>query len=188
MNLKYLGDGLSLLRALAIIPIIAFAAYGNWTAAFLILAFAWATDLVDGIAAKKWGGLRDSHPEFDADGIADSVLAFGSTLVPLVYAYANYNFTVVVGLTALYALTVIVGTRMALIMNKPGHRWLIAFNMIGLHSVVQIGGALVWFSYMVNRNPVDAYLAVALLVGIAIFQSSKIALWWNGRFQPIEKK
>jgi phosphatidylglycerophosphate synthase len=188
MNLKYFGDVLSLLRALLVVPVIAFSAAGNWTAAVLVLALAWATDLVDGPAAKKWGGLRDRHPDFDADGIADTVLAFGSTLVPLVYAYANYDMTVVIGLTALYALAAVVGTRMALVMNKPGHRWLIAFNMIVLHSAVQIGGGLVWFAYMANRNPVDAWLVGGIFAIIAILQSKKIALWWNGRFQPVEEK
>jgi hypothetical protein len=115
-------------------------------------------------------------------------LAFGSTLVPLVYAYVNYDMTAVIGLTALYALTAVVGTRMALAMKTPGHRWLIAFNMIVLHSTVQIGGGLVWFAYMAHRNPVDAWLAGGIMAGIAILQNEKIVLWWNGRFQPIEKK
>jgi phosphatidylglycerophosphate synthase len=188
MNLKYFGDALSLLRALLVVPVIVFSMFGNWQAAVLILAAAWATDLVDGPAAKKWGGLRDSHPDFDVDGICDTVLAFGSTLVPLVYAYVKYDMTAVIGLTALYALAAVVGTRMALVMNKPGHRWLIAFNMIVLHSAVQIGGGLVWFAYMANRNPVDAWLAGGIMAGIAILQNEKIVLWWNGRFQPIEKK
>jgi|GEM_PF-3194264 len=180
--LKYTGDALSLLRALAVLPVIVCSITGHWTAAFVALGIGWATDLVDGAIAKKWGGLRDSHPDFDVDGICDTVLAFGSTFVPVVYAYIHYDMTAVIGLTVLYALTMLVGGRMASVMNEPGHRWLIAGNMIVLHAIVQIGGGLVWFAYM-SAGALAAWLTIALLTMIAFFQKRKIGLWWQGRFK-----
>jgi phosphatidylglycerophosphate synthase len=187
-SMRYLADALSLLRALAIVPLVVLSAMGDWHNAFLVLAVAWATDLVDGFVARRYGTVF--KPEFDIDGKADSVLAFGSTLVPVVYAYNNYSMTVVVGLTVLYALTVIVGIAMVSVMNKPltpTNRWLIAGNMIVLHSVVQIGATLVWFDYMASGAEMAIRFTFALVL-IAAVNYRKIRLWWNGQFRPAEAK
>lgn len=185
---RYLADLLSLLRAVAIVPVVVFAIMGDWHTAFLILLAGWVTDLFDGVAARKYGTILS--PEFDADGKADSILAFGSTLVPLVYAYENYSMTVVVVFTVLYALTLLIGGWMVLIMNKPlttVNRWVIAGNMIVLHSTVQIGATLVWFDYMASGADAAMRLTGALAI-IAAIENRKIRLWWNGQFRPIETK
>jgi phosphatidylglycerophosphate synthase len=179
-----IGDALSLLRALMTVPVIALSATSHWTAAFVCLGLGWATDLVDGACAKQWGGLRNSRPDFDIDGICDSVLAFGSTAVPLIYAYANYGTTAVINLTGLYAMTVVFGLSMVKVMNTPptaGRRALIAFNMIVSHSIVQIGGGIMWFAYMA-AGQFAVWLVAAILAMTAVFQKRKIGLWWAGRF------
>ena len=71
---RYVGDALSILRALAVIPFNFTLVAEAWTSAFLILGFAWATDLLDGVAVRKWGGLSDRYPNLDLDGISDTVL------------------------------------------------------------------------------------------------------------------
>jgi phosphatidylglycerophosphate synthase len=185
---SYLADTLSLLRAVAIVPVVVFSVMGDWHTAFLIFAAAWATDLVDGYVARKYGTVLPAA--FDADGKADTVLAFGSTAIVLVYAWLHYDPIVAVGLSVLYAMTVGFGTWMALIMNKPltpGRRWLIAGNMIVLHSIVQIGATLVWFDYMAS-GPIMALRFTAALALIAVVQNRKIRLWWNGQFRPLEAK
>jgi len=184
----YVADALSFLRAAAVVPVIVYSIMGNWHIAFLILLAGWITDLLDGIAARRYGTVLS--PEFDIDGKADSILAFGSAAVPLVYAYANYSMGVVVGLTILYALTVIVGIWMVSVMNKPltpSNRWVIAGNMIVLHSVVQIAAVLVWFDYMASGRDMALRLSIVLL-GVGLFQNRKIRLWWNGRFRQDEPK
>lgn len=181
-TLKYLADALSFLRAAAVVPVIVFSIMDNWHLAFLILITAWATDLVDGIAAKKYGSFSADH-KIDADGIADSVLAFGSTVVPVVYAY-EHNLFFGALLTVLYAATAYFGTRMALGMNKeitPQRRWLVAGNMIVLHAIVQIGATLVWFDYMASGTEA-ALRFIGLLLIVAALQRRKIRLWWMGRF------
>ena len=179
---KYLADTLSLLRAAAAIPVIAFAVMGNWHAAFLCLVVGWATDLVDGIAARRYGTVLSA--EFDADGKADSVLAFGASAVPVVYAYGHYSPLVAATLTVAYVATCISALAMISIMNKPltpARRWLIASNMIIMHGIVQIGATLLWFDYMAAGTD-NAMRLAATLLGVGVFQHRKIRLWWVGRF------
>lgn len=185
---RYLADLLSLLRAVAIVPVVVFSIMGDWHTAFLILLAGWVTDLFDGIAARKYGTILSA--KFDADGKADIVLAFGSTLVPLVYAYVNYSMTVVVALTVLYALTLLIGGWMVSIMDKPltpTNRWVIAGNMIVLHSMVQIGATLVWFDYMASGADAAMRLTGALAL-VAAIKNRKIRLWWKGQFRPLEAR
>lgn len=184
---KYLADLLSLLRALALVPVIVFSIAGNWPIAFLFLLMGWATDLVDGIVSKHYEeefGSFSRERGIDADGIADSVLAFGSSAVPVIYAYHTHHVFVGILLSVLYAATVYFGTRMALSMNKqltPKRRWLVAGNMIMLHAVAQIGATLVWFCLMAT-NPELAVCFIGVMALVAALQYHKIRLWWIGRF------
>jgi phosphatidylglycerophosphate synthase len=184
---KYLADALSLLRAGAIVPITVFSVMGDWHTAFLIFVAAWFTDLVDGLVARRYGTVFSA--EFDIDGKADSILAFGSTAIVLVYAWRNYSTDVATSLTILYALTTIFGLWMVAIMDKPltpARRWVTAGNMIFFHSVVQIGATLVWFDYMASGK--DAALRLAgTLVFVAAINYRKIMLWWSGRLRPVTK-
>lgn len=180
---KYLADLLSLLRALALVPVIVFSIMGNWHIAFLVLLIGWATDLVDGIFAKRYGSFS-AERDIDADGIADSVLAFGSSAVPVIYAYHTHHVLIGVLLTALYLATVVFGTMMARNMNKAlttRLRWLIAGNMIVLHAIVQIGATLIWFDYMASGAEMALRFA-GLLAIVAALQFRKMRLWWVGRF------
>lgn len=178
---KYLADVLSFLRAAAVLPVIIYSMQGEWGVAFLFLLLGWATDFADGMAARRWGTVLSK--EFDIDGKADAVLAFGSSIVPVFYAYAH-NVAVGVLLSLLYAVTMYFGAKMALSMNKqltPKLRRLIAGNMIILHGMIQIGATLVWFCLMAT-NPELTVCFVGLLLLVAALQYHKIRLWWVGRF------
>lgn len=182
---RYLADALSLLRGVAIVPIIIYSAMEDWHTAFLIVIAAWATDLVDGWAARRYGTVFSLG--FDLDGKADAVLGFGSSAIVLVYAWTHYEPVVVVALSALYGLTVAFGLWMVAIMNKPltpTRRWVIAGNMIIFHSVVQIGATLVWFDYMASGRDAALRLTATLLL-VAALNIRKIRLWWSGRLRPV---
>ena len=185
---RYLADALSLLRGVAIVPIAAYAWMEDWHTAFLIFVAAWFTDLVDGLAARRYGTVLS--PDFDIDGKADAILGFGSTAIVLVYAWLHYDPIVVVSLSVLYALTVAFGGWMVKIMNKPVtpvRRWVTASNMIVFHSIVQIGATLVWFDYMASGR--DAALRLTgTLVLVAALNYRKIRLWWSGRLRPVTAK
>lgn len=196
MNLRYAGDGLSLLRALLTIPVVAYVVDENWTAAALILGLAWATDLIDGIAAKKWGGLRDRFPNFDADGIADTVLAIGSTGVVAYYMGHHYGFGswefLAVGITA--AACVLAGGIMVVFLMIFGetpvtawHRVIVGGYMIFGHSVLQIGAPLVWLAYMADGAD-NATATMIVLLCVAALQYQKVLLWRSGRLSPAETK
>lgn len=180
---KYLADALSFLRAVATVPLVVFSIIGDWHAAFLILIAAWATDLIDGVIAKKYGSFCTDH-KIDADGIADSVLAFGSTAVPLLYAW-HHNLVAGVLVSILYVATMAFGLWMVLVMDKPltpRHRWVIAGNMIVMHSIVQIGATLLWFDYMASGATMALRLSFLLLLVVAL-ENRKIRLWWSGRLR-----
>lgn len=182
----YLADALSLLRAVSVLGVIAFSLAGMWKTAFVLLALGWATDLFDGLAARKYGCYRDTHPDFDADGLADSALAFGSSLVPIGYAIHHTGWFSAPSITLMivFVATVALGSWMVAIMNKPVtplNRWVTAINMIIMHSGVQIAAVMLWFSYMAFGYGFVFGLVVNALVAITIYQRAKVQLWWQGR-------
>lgn len=154
-------------------------------AALITLAVGWSTDLLDGIAAKKFGSLRDRKPHVDIDGWPDIPLAFGASLVPVIYAYQHYSFTAVVFLTAIYTLSIIVGCTMVGVMGKPDSPFrqkVIAFNMIGFHGVYQITLTFMWFAYQVAGDTLAA-LALVVMCLVGLSQEKKIGAWAEGRFE-----
>lgn len=185
MRLKpYLADGLSLLRAASFVPLAALAAAGKWEAALIVLLAAWATDLADGIAAHKFGSWSKTR-SLDMDGIADSVLAFGASSIPVMYAYRHHSTLASTALTIVYAVTVVSAIAMVSIMNGPHtttRRWAIAWNMIVMHGAVQIGATIVWFAYMAS-GMADILWTLSLLAMISYYQAHKVRLWWNGKFE-----
>lgn len=196
MRLRYLGDVLSLLRALAVLLVAYYLWHEAWTAASFTAAFAWLTDPFDGWAAKKWGGLRDRYPNFDTDGIADTILAVGSTVMIEVYMMRHFGVTswqaVTVG--ALVLACILGGLVMVLFLAKAGetpvtrlHRIIVGSNMIVGHALLQIGATLVWLAYM--SKGWDQAVAVAIILAcVAVLQHEKIALWYSGRLRPIAAK
>jgi phosphatidylglycerophosphate synthase len=182
----YLADALSLLRALCAPVVIAFSATGMWKMAFLMLAIGWATDLFDGLAARKYGSLRTTHPNLDTDGLADSALAFGSSLVPVGYAihHTGWLSALSISLMAAFVATVALGIWMVMVMNGPRTpltRKVIAINMIIMHGLVQIAAVTLWFAYMAFGYELVFGLTVDVLVACAIYQLPKMRLWWSGR-------
>ena len=155
-----------------------------WTTAVAVFGLAWFTDLLDGWVARRYGSLRDDHPNLDMDGICDSLLAFGSSLVVVIYAWLNYSPVAYGSLTGLWILTLVSGVTMASMMKRPltvRLRWLIAVNMIVMHGAIQIFGTGAWFAYMAFGWPgVVATLVVALPV--AWLQRRKMQLWLAGKF------
>ena len=185
MNRIPMADQLSILRVLLTVLVIGFSIFGLWVYAAMYLAMAWVTDLLDGHFAREYGSWRDNHPDLDMDGLADSALAFGSSLVIVGYAWFSYSQEMFWLLAGLYILTVISGGAMASVMNRPNKkRWmvyLIAVNMIVFHGVVQIFGTGAWFAYMAFGWPgVIATLVVALPV--VWLQRHKMQLWLAGKF------
>ncbi|QQG50585.1 MAG: CDP-alcohol phosphatidyltransferase family protein [Candidatus Saccharibacteria bacterium] len=183
----YLADTLSLLRAVSVLGVITFSLAGMWKTALVLLALGWATDLFDGLAARKYGCYRDTHPNFDADGLADSALAFGSSLVPIGYAIHHTGWLSAPSITLMivFVATVALGGWMVAIMNNPVtplNRWVIAINMIVMHGGVQIVAVMLWFTYMAFGYGFAFAVAVNALVAITVYQRDKVLLWWNGRF------
>lgn len=182
--MKYVADLLSFLRFLAIIPLIAAALVDNWAAAFWVLAIAWMTDLFDGRVAGTFGSLRERHPNLDADGIADSVLAFGSSAIAAIYIVTHSGWLISTMVIVLYVLTAVSGLWMVMIMNKPAssvNRRIIAFNMIVMHGIVQIAATLAWFTYMAFGANQMLGIVVGLLIVLPFTQRRKISLWLNGQ-------
>jgi hypothetical protein len=193
LRLKYLGDALSLLRALAVLPFVYFAWTEAWTAASLTLALGWATDLVDGYAAKKWGGLCDRYPNFDSDGIADTFLAIGSTVMVEIYMLRHFGLdswqSVTVG--SLVLACILGGLVMVLFLAKAGetpvttaHRVIVGTNMIVGHALLQIGATMVWLAYLSEGTDQAVAMTITLLC-VAGLQREKIALWYGGRLRPV---
>lgn len=188
---RYVGDALSILRALAVIPFNFTLVAEAWTSAFLILGFAWATDLLDGVAVRKWGGLSDRYPNLDLDGISDTVLQIGSTAGIAYYTGSQCGFEswqfLAVGITAT-ACAMWGGIMMLLITLKGetpvtrAHRLVVGSYMIVGRGVLQIGVPLVWLAY--TTEGLDQVIAmVIVLLCIAGLQYQKVLLWWNGRLR-----
>lgn len=181
----YVADGLSIIRVLSVVPILIFAAYGQWTAAFVALVVGWGTDPLDGIAARRWGSLKSRHPNLDMDGITDIVIAFSASFVPVAYFALHDGLSVrSVTLGALYLLTVVSGTAMTMVMNKPmsvATRRLISFNMLFMHGLVQIVAVFMWFAYMAEGLAFSMITGGLICFFAAMFQRKKLRLWRQGR-------
>ena len=179
-----LADWLSIDRVLLTGLLLVVSYNQVWTTAVVVFGLAWFTDLLDGWVARRYGSLRDDHPNLDMDGICDSILAFGSSLVVVVYAWFHYNPAIHWLLIGLWVLTLVSGATMAAAMNRPltaRLQWLIAINMIVFHGIVQILGTAAWFAYMAfGTSGVVATLVVALPV--AWLQRRKMRLWLAGKF------
>lgn len=181
----YLADSLSLLRAFSIIPLFVFSLNGEWRAATLVLILAWATDLFDGVAARAYGSLRGRKPSFDADGLADSILAFVASGVPVVYYFAQGQRLIGSMLAVVYIMTAISALVMIFIMNEPAtpkNRAIIRTNMVLMHGVIQIAATLCWFAYMAaGREGVSVMIAAVMIIGL--LQRPKITLWMKGELR-----
>ncbi len=180
-----LADSLSLFRIFFTIPVVIYGWNESWKPALLFLALAWLTDVLDGLSARSFGSLRDHLPNLDSDGIADSILAFGSALVPVIYFIRHDGWLgpVTISLLALYALTLVFGVLMATAMgnlDSTRTKKLIRLNMPLFHGLVQVVGVSAWFAYMAyNLRGLSITLIIAL-VAIAV-QRQKISLWFAGR-------
>jgi len=84
----YLADLLSLSRVVAVIPLFCLSWFGQWRTAFIVLAIAWLTDMLDGKAARRWGSLG-VRLYFHLDRFGDGVLQVGvlATLVLTKHPY-----------------------------------------------------------------------------------------------------
>lgn len=183
--MKYMADIVSLFRIFAVLPVLYFSYAGEWRLALVFLVLGWGSDLMDGYYARKFGSLRDSHPDFDADGIADSVLAFVSTLVPVIYITTYEGVAWGSLLIGLWVMTLISGIAMVRIMSKPTttkFRLLIAGNMVGMHGLVQIVGTLCWFAFMAFGIVGVAAMIIAM-IPVGFKQRHKMSLWFVGRFE-----
>ncbi|MFS8119351.1 MAG: CDP-alcohol phosphatidyltransferase family protein [Microcoleus sp.] len=180
-----LADTLSLFRILLTVPVVYYGWNEYWRTALLFLVLAWSTDVLDGLCARNFGSLRDHLPGLDSDGIADSILAFGSAAIPVIYYIHHDGWfnPVTVALLVLYALTLVFGVLMATAMgdlDATRTKKLIKLNMPIFHGLVQVIGVSAWFAYMAyNLRGLSMTLIVAL-VAIAI-QRRKINLWFVGR-------
>lgn len=180
--MRFAADVLSLLRVILTVPVVVYGLMGDWKVAFIVLILAWATDPLDGLLAHRYGSLQDKYPDFDSDGIADTVLAFGSSAVPVVYAWRSLSTWTALILTGIYTLTVVSGVLMTTAMNKESSvfvRMVIRINMILFHGLIQIVAVIAWFGFMAF-----GWEAVAdVLVGAAVLgrlELTKIKLWFKG--------
>jgi len=183
------ADLLSLLRALCgCAAVVAGIFYQNYPAAFILAVLGWSTDPFDGLAARKWGSLRDRYPDFDADGLADTVIAFGVTLLPISYAVQHHaSSDVIISLISLYILTAVSGGAMVMIMMMKhpltqNEKNVISFNMVVMHGGVQIGLATIWLAYVAYGIPI-AVVTFLVLIAVAVSQKRKIQLWIDGRLK-----
>ncbi len=176
--MRFIADLLSLFRILTVLPILIFASQNNWIAAFAWLIIGWATDLLDGLSARRFGSESDRRG-IDADGIADSMLAFASSLVPGVYALGHGYQAIGYGLMILWVLSIVSGVMM--VFGKGGGR-MIAFNMIFFHAILQIGATIAWFAYMAYGMVGITAITVALSF-VLFTQLHKIRAWIAGRFK-----
>jgi phosphatidylglycerophosphate synthase len=181
----YLADLLSLLRIILTSVVVFLGLTDRWEAAFSCLVIAWITDLLDGMAARKFGSLSHDH-ELDADGAADSVLAYLSAAMPVVYygMHTGWHSWLFIVLACLYASTLISTVWMLCIMNiehkTPLQVHVLAFQMIVVHAVLQIGATIVWFAYKAHGIGFAGFVGAALVI-VLISQKRKLLLWWNGR-------
>lgn len=191
----FIADGLSLLRAsVFMVLVLLFSWNAAWGLAFTALAIGWLTDVVDGLAARKWGSLRMIKPKWDSDGLADTSLAFTSSLVPVIY-YWDGMFTVnpvyffpAIVLTAAWIASIYFGIRMVIAMGQDpdfkqkATKRLVMINMIFFHGLFQIGFVVVWMAAMAAGWLVVPTLLVLVIVGLK--QQHKMQLWKAGRLTP----
>lgn len=211
--LAFTADGLSSLRAI-LGPIIfiwsMFCVFGDaswsWPACLCILA--WVTDLFDGPAARKWGshgrlwrqdaedGLipkRSFKATFDADGIADSSLAFFSSAVPVIYYLVTTQHKLAILAAGYFALfyiaSALLGWAMVSAMQKDPDfkknetKALVLFNMTVFHGVFQIGFTITWFVIMAFGGVM--FIPTVIMLGVVAYkQLPKLKLWLNGRLTP----
>lgn len=175
--MRFTADVTSLVRALIAVPVLWFGIEHQWTLAFTLLLLGLATDVVDGWLARRFGSLRDTSPDFDADGIADSILLFVASFVPVTAYTGNARLV----LAILWGVSLVVGILMVTGWGGPRQRAVIAFNMIVFHGVLQIGATSVWFAYMATGT-VGAIIVAIVMTAVAASQRHKLLLWWNGRF------
>lgn len=184
---KLIADVLSFLRALSIWPILVFSLHGQWGWAFLFLILGWGTDLLDGWAYRRWGSF--SNGRVDADGLADSVIAFGASLVPAAYI-AGHDATLEPILLIGYVASVCCGILMLLAMRYPDTdplaRKVIAFNMLVFHGALQIVATTLWFAYMAAGWWLCG-VTMAILGIVINRQAPKISGWLKGRLTAQEQ-
>lgn len=194
-----------------------------WVWAFVWLAFGWLTDPLDGWVARRWGsptfawkkweragGDRQSFVEWyrignkiwdfsfrisanDPDGTADTILAFGSSLVPIVYIWATapnaWVLAVAMILAVLYLASIVMGIVMMILIGRDSEnrrtKSVVWINMAVFHGLLQIGLTPMWFAYMAA----GWWLVVPMLIILAVvgwLQRGKIALWRSGRLAQDE--
>lgn len=194
-----------------------------WGWAFGALAYGWLTDTVDGWAARKWGSPTQAWAEhiknggsrkgflaetwttsrlinlsfrmsmYDPDGAADTILAFTSSLVPVVYmVFTTQNKWAMMLVTLLvlaYIFSILSGLLMMKFLGKDpefknlGTRGWVGFNMLVFHGAFQIGFTLLWFAYMAGGWGLTILVA-AVLAFVASRQGDKMRLWLSGRLTP----
>lgn len=173
------ADVLSFARIAMVVPVIILAILGLWVGNFWTLLTAWSTDAVDGMLAKKYGSWLQKHPKIDMDGIADSVLAFFSSFVPIVVMDGWWRWT----FAGLWAASVVSAIWMILVMDRSGSRGVVALNMIVFHGLYQVVLVPGWFAYMAYGWKGAVLMSVATLI-LAYFERDKIRSWWHGVFKP----
>ncbi len=179
-----LADQFSLLRVAFMLLVIISSLFERWEFALVYLVAGWVTDILDGYLAQEFGSWRDKYPSLDMDGLADTALAFGSSLVVVIYGWHYYSLGIAWSLTGLFALTVISGVGMVLVMNQTVTTWtrrLIAVNMIVMHGGIQIFGTAAWFAYMTFGTP-GVLITLAVAVPVVLLQRPKMQLWMAGKF------
>lgn len=180
--LFWAADGLSFIRALLGIWLFVAIYQQQWDLAFALWGVGWATDLLDGLMARRFGSLRQRYPGWDSDGLADTVLAFAGTFGFVVYAFradAPWKIWAV----AVAAFLVIAGVAMLPLMGGGSQlaRQVVCWNMLLCHAGLQIGGISLWLAYMAGGWPSVGLTSLILLVALFI-QRHKMGLWWKGRF------
>jgi phosphatidylglycerophosphate synthase len=183
--MKYMADVVSLFRILTVLPVLYFSFADEWRLALAFLVLGWGSDLADGYYARKFGSLRDAHPDFDADGIADSILAFATSFVPVIYVIDHESGAWASLLIWLWIMTVISGVAMVRVMGKPittKTRLLVAGNMVVMHGLVQIVGTLCWFAFMAF-GIVGVAAVIIAMIPVGFKQRRKMSLWLVGRFE-----
>ncbi len=191
-----------------------------WWFAFAWVAFGWLTDTVDGWAARRWksptylwkkhveaGGdrqsfmkkyqngnrIRDFSVWFstqDPDGAADTILAFITSLVPVVYILVTTHNKWAMMLVTILVLIYLASIAMGLLMVKavgqdPESRsqdtqLLVYGNMMLFHGLFQIGFTIMWFAFMAGGWTL-AIPTLLVLVFVAWKQQPKMRLWQEGR-------
>lgn len=177
--MKLIADSLSLFRIILTIPTVIAMTNHNFVLAFWLWMLAWATDLADGMFARNYGSLSEERG-LDADGIADSVLAFTvGAAVPFVTDGLVRVVATVLLLAALGSAGLMV-SRMS--RRSPATRRIIAVNMVVFHGLYQVVGLSMWLGYVAYGWWMVAVLALVFFVTAGMLQRDKIDAWLDGRF------